>query len=167
MTTKPRHPANAAAAAPTVDDHAAAGHASPTNVWLAGMGALANAQAEGNKAFEALVKQGMAIQQKTQTMARARMAEATQQMEAMAHQATAGAAPWNRLGGIFEDRVAQALHSMGMPTAQDLAALTARVEALEQQLTATRTKAGSSTPTKTVTPKTAARKPTPATRKKA
>ena len=58
-------------------------------------------------------------------------------MEAMAQQATGGPASWNRLGGIFEDRVAQALHSLGMPSSQELAALTARVEALEKQLNTT------------------------------
>ena len=41
---------------------------------------------------------------------------------------------WDRLGGIFEGRVARALASMGMPTAPEIVALTRRVEALEQAL---------------------------------
>ena len=102
------------------------GQAAAHNVWLAGLGALANAQAEGSKAFEALVKQGLDMQTRAQDLARERM-------QAMADPAATGA-PWNRLGGIFEERVARALASMGMPSAQDLAALTARVEALEQAL---------------------------------
>ena len=95
------------------------------NVWLAGLGALANAQAEGSKAFEALVKQGLEMQTKAQELARERMS-------AMADPTSTGS--WNRLGGIFENRVARALASMGMPSAQDIAALQARVEALEQAL---------------------------------
>ena len=134
MATKPRKPTATDAPAP------ACGTPPPMstqNVWLAGLGALASAQAEGNKAFEALVKQGMEMQNKSQALAKERMAEAAQRMEqAMASQAAAGVAPWNRLGGIFEDRVAQALAGLRMPTAQDLAALTARVEALERALVA-------------------------------
>jgi poly(hydroxyalkanoate) granule-associated protein len=127
MATKPPQPA--ASAAPSEDDPNTA-PTSPSNVWLAGLGALAKAQAEGSKAFEALVQQGVAMQNKTQALAKERM-------EAMAQQATGGPASWNRLGGIFEDRVAQALHSLGMPSSQELAALTARVEALEKQLNTT------------------------------
>jgi polyhydroxyalkanoate synthesis regulator phasin len=40
----------------------------------------------------------------------------------------------DKLEGIFEERVAKALQSMGLPSAQDLAALEARVAALETQL---------------------------------
>ena len=55
--------------------------------------------------------------------------------ERMAAMGDPGAvAPWGRLGGIFEDRVARALASMGMPTAHELALLTARVEALERAI---------------------------------
>jgi len=128
MATTPRKPAAA--------DAAADANAMPTsahNIWLAGLGALASAQAEGSKAFEALVKQGMEMQSKTQALAKEGMAEVAERMEAMTRQAT-GAAAWNRLGGIFESRVAQALAGLGMPTAQELTALTARVEALERAL---------------------------------
>ena len=95
------------------------------NVWLAGLGALASAQAEGSKAFESLVKQGLDMQTQAQELARERMA-------AMGD--PGAVAPWGRLGGIFEDRVARALASMGMPTAHELALLTARVEALERAI---------------------------------
>ena len=126
MTRQPRSPsatADAPAAAPSNLPPEADSPAQ--NVWLAGLGALASAQAEGSKAFESLVKQGLEMQNRAQQLARERM-------ETMADPGTA--APWNRLGGIFEDRVARALASMGMPSAQALAALTARVEALEQAL---------------------------------
>ncbi|MCL1961647.1 MAG: phasin family protein [Desulfovibrionaceae bacterium] len=109
--------------------------ASAHNIWLAGLGALASAQAEGSKVFEALVQQGIEMQSKTQSLAKERMAEVAQRMESITRQAAGAVAPtWNRLGGIFEDRVAQALTGLGMPTAQELAALTARVEALERAL---------------------------------
>ncbi|MFT3778226.1 MAG: phasin family protein [Ottowia sp.] len=129
MATKPRKPPATDTPAPASPWAAHLTPLSTHNVWLAGLGALASAQAEGSKAFEALVKQGMEMQNKSQALAKERM-------EAMASQAAAAgaASPWNRLGGIFEDRVAQALAGLGMPTAQELAALTARVDALERAL---------------------------------
>jgi len=102
---------------------------SSNNIWLAGLGALARAQAEGGRAFEALVKQGLEMQNRTQALAKERLAEAAEQMQAQMQ-----AQPWNRLGGIFEERVAQALASMGMPTARQLAELSERVQALESAL---------------------------------
>ena len=150
MATQPRKPA--AADAPDAASDQAATPTSAQNIWLAGLGALASAQAEGGKAFEALVKQGMAMQSKTQALAKIGMAEVAERMEAMTRQAT-GAVAWNRLGGIFENRVAQALASLGMPTAQELAALTARVEALERALGQARTSAASPTAARTASRK--------------
>lgn len=137
MTAHPRQPA--ATDAPPAD---AASPAASHNVWLAGLGALASAQAEGSKALEALVQQGLEMQSRTQALAKEGMAEVAQRMESMTRQAAGAVAPWNnRLGGIFEDRVAQALAGLGMPTAQQLAALTARVEALERALSQAQPKA--------------------------
>ncbi len=107
------------------------------NIWLAGLGALAKAQAEGSKAFDALVKQGLALQDQTQALAKEQMAEAAQRMEAIA--ATThplGAGRWNALEGIFEQRVARALARLGLPDAEALARLEARIEALEKALAA-------------------------------
>ena len=45
----------------------------------------------------------------------------------------------DKLEHVFEERVARALHRLGMPTLQDIADLQARVADLEAQLAATRT----------------------------
>jgi hypothetical protein len=42
---------------------------SAQQIWLAGMGAFAKAQAEGRQVFDALVKEGVALQKKTQSAA--------------------------------------------------------------------------------------------------
>ena len=42
---------------------------SAQQIWQAGLGAFAKAQAEGTRAFEALVKEGTALQRKTQAAA--------------------------------------------------------------------------------------------------
>ena len=48
---------------------------SAQQIWLAGMGAFAKAQAEGKQRFEALVKEGANLQQKTHAAAEDREPE--------------------------------------------------------------------------------------------
>jgi len=47
---------------------------------------------------------------------------------------TKAAGQWGKLENIFEERVARALEKLGIPSAADMAALQARVDALEAQL---------------------------------
>jgi len=100
---------------------------SAQHIWLAGLGAFAKAQEEGTKVFENLVKEGSHLQQTTQ-QAQAKMTEAAEKVGQMA------SGQMDKLETIFEERVAKALKSMGLPNAQDLADLKARVEQLEKQL---------------------------------
>jgi poly(hydroxyalkanoate) granule-associated protein len=105
--------------------------ASAQQIWLAGMGAFSKAQEEGTKVFEALVKEGVTLQRKTQAVAEERIGEVTGKMSAMAGEVTNKAgASWDKLESIFEARTAKALGKLGVPTAKDVAALTARVDAL-------------------------------------
>jgi len=100
---------------------------SAQHIWLAGLGAFAKAQEEGTKVFENLVKEGSHLQQTTQ-QAQAKMTEAAEKVGQMA------SGQMDKLETIFEERVAKALKSMGLPSAQDVANLKARVEQLEKQL---------------------------------
>jgi poly(hydroxyalkanoate) granule-associated protein len=100
---------------------------SAQHIWLAGLGAFAKAQEEGSKVFENLVKEGSHLQQTTQ-QAQAKMTEAAEKVGQMA------SGQMDKLETIFEERVAMALKSMGLPSAEDVAALQARVEQLEKQL---------------------------------
>jgi poly(hydroxyalkanoate) granule-associated protein len=105
--------------------------ASAQQIWLAGMGAFAKAQEEGTKVFESLVKEGVSLQRKTQAVAEERIGEVTGKMSAMAGEVTNKAgASWDKLESIFEARTAKAMSKLGVPTAKDVAALTARVDAL-------------------------------------
>ena len=101
------------------------------NVWLAGMGALAQAQAQGSKAFDALVREGLAQQAKAREAAETEMTKAAERLSAMT---MGNANPWDRLGGIFEGRVHQALQRLGMPSPELLAALAHRIDALEARV---------------------------------
>jgi poly(hydroxyalkanoate) granule-associated protein len=107
---------------------------SAQQIWLAGMGAFAKAQQEGTKVFETLVKDGAKLQEATQ-QAQAKVTEAAQKMTAMAaDMGQRAGGQMDKLEGIFEERVAKALQSMGLPSAQDRAALEARVAAWEAKL---------------------------------
>ena len=108
---------------------------SAQQIWLAGLGAFAKMQQEGSKAFEALVKDGLGVQKKTQRAAEETMAQAQARMSGFASEfGNRAAGGWGKLESIFEDRVARALEKLGIPSAEEVAALQARVEALEAQL---------------------------------
>ena len=104
---------------------------SAQQIWLAGLGAFSKAQAEGGKAFETLVKEGLSIQRKSQAVAEERINEATQRMSSMANDIGSKAAgQWDKLENIFEDRVAKALNKLGVPSARDIEVLIGRIDAL-------------------------------------
>ncbi|MDB5966816.1 MAG: poly granule associated protein [Polaromonas sp.] len=104
---------------------------SAQQIWLAGLGAFSKAQEEGSKVFETLVKEGLSIQRKTQAVAEEKISEATSKMASMASEIQSKAGNrWDKLETIFEDRVAKALNKLGVPSAKDVEALNARIDAL-------------------------------------
>ena len=106
---------------------------SAQQIWQAGLGAFTRAQAEGSKAFEALVKEGVSMQRKTQAVAEEKISEATNKMSTMATDITSKASgQWDKLETIFEDRVAKALNKLGVPSAKDVSALIARIDELNK-----------------------------------
>jgi poly(hydroxyalkanoate) granule-associated protein len=129
MVKKLQKMAQKKAAVPTglLDNQiAAAVRDSAQQIWLAGMGAFSKAQAEGGKAFEALIQQGMALQKKTQGLAEERISAVTSKMTQVAGGVTDKAgAQWDKLESIFEARVAKALNKMGVPSRKDIDALPA------------------------------------------
>lgn len=117
------------------------GAESAQQVWLAGLGAFTRAQQEGSKVFDALVQEGLAMQRKAQSTAEARLSEASQKVSHLAQEFSQRASgQWNQLEGLFEERVARALQRLGIPSAQEVQALQARVAELEAQLKARATK---------------------------
>jgi poly(hydroxyalkanoate) granule-associated protein len=114
---------------------------SAQQIWLAGLGAFAKAQAEGSKVFDALVKEGQTIHTKTRKVAESKVTEMTSTLGKMATKATNQATgSWDKLEQVFEDRVARALHRIGVPTNKDINNLAKRVEELTasvQKLTRT------------------------------
>ncbi|MCK9382294.1 MAG: phasin family protein [Sulfuritalea sp.] len=117
---------------------------SAQQIWLAGLGAFAKAQQEGNKVFDALVRRGESIQQSTRKVAEDKVTE-------MAAKATG---TWDKLEQVFENRVARSLHSLGVPTRDEVAVLAKRV--VELKAAVDKLNAGASRAAK---PKTVAAKP--------
>lgn len=108
---------------------------SAQQIWLAGMGAFSKAQAEGGKVFDALVKEGMSLQRKTQAVAEEKIGEVTNRMSNMAGDVQAKAGQhWDKLESIFEQRTARALNKLGVPSAKDVDALIKRIDELSGQV---------------------------------
>lgn len=108
---------------------------SAQQIWQAGLGAFNRAQAEGSKAFESLVKEGVTLQRKTQSAAEEKLSEASHKMSTIASDISSKATgQWDKLEGIFEDRVAKALNKLGVPSAKEIDALMARIEALNKSV---------------------------------
>ena len=136
---------------------------SAQQIWLAGLGAFSKAQEEGGKVFEALVKEGPTIQRKTQAVAEEKITEATSRVTTMASDIGSKAqGQWDKLENIFEDRVAKALAKLGVPSARDLEALSARVDALAKSSKAASAKAAAKPAAKAPANKAAAKKAAPA-----
>ena len=111
---------------------------SATEIWLAGLGAFAKAQEEGQKVFKALVREGSSMQQRTMKATESRMNEVSGRMSdvtSKVNQVAAGlqkqaSGTWDKLESVFEARVQRALNRLNVPTKRDIDALAKRVEEL-------------------------------------
>lgn len=108
---------------------------SAQQIWMAGMGAFNRAQGEGSKLFEALVKEGMNIEQHTRKLAGGKVDAVRDAVENRVGVARERATDtWDRLEKVFEERVQRALNRLGVPSREDLSDLTARVNGLTELL---------------------------------
>jgi poly(hydroxyalkanoate) granule-associated protein len=93
---------------------------SATQIWLAGLGAFSKAQEEGTKIFEALVKEGEKVQARGTKQATDKIAEVRDM----------ATGTLSKLEEVFEKRVAQALHTLSVPTKKDIDGLSKRIAEL-------------------------------------
>ena len=108
---------------------------SAQQIWSAGVGAFSRAQGEGSKLFEALVKEGMSIEQSTRKLATGKVDAVRDAVEDRVGVVRERASDtWDRLEKVFEERVQRALNRLGVPGREELAELTARVESLTAEL---------------------------------
>ena len=108
---------------------------SAQHIWLAGLGAFSKAQEEGGKVFEALVKEGVSMQRKTQTAAEEKIGKVASRMSDLAGNVSAKAGQnWDKLETIFEERVSKSLRKLGVPSSKDINVLMQRIDALSAQV---------------------------------
>jgi poly(hydroxyalkanoate) granule-associated protein len=110
---------------------------SAQQIWQAGLGAFAKAQQEGGRVFSSLVKEGTAFQQR----AEARAADVGGTVSDTVSKFAGGvgkqaSGSWDKLEQVFEERVARALATIGVPTKGEIAALHERIDQLSRQVAA-------------------------------
>lgn len=116
---------------------ASAVRTSAHQIWQAGLGAFAKAQEEGGRVFNKLVEEGTNLQRRTRSMAEDRVSEVTDTVTKVADGVSKQASgSWDKLEQVFEDRVARALSTIGVPTQKDIQELTRRVEQLSRAVAA-------------------------------
>ena len=101
---------------------------SAQEIWLAGLAAFEQAQKEGNKAFDSLVKEGKKIEARTRELTDVKLDSVVEEVKERA------ASTWNKLENLFEQRVSQALNQIGIPSGGDIESLKKQVAALEKRV---------------------------------
>jgi len=110
------------------------------HVFLAGLGALANTQKVGSKAFETLVQQGESFRKGATNKSEALIDDVQAAIRGMAHEAQTKATglldqmretpQMERLQSIFDSRVDSALSRIGVASKHDIDELNAKLDKL-------------------------------------
>jgi poly(hydroxyalkanoate) granule-associated protein len=108
---------------------------SANQIWSAGLGAMARAQSGGTKFFEELVREGARLQGSALDTAQKVVMQAFQGAQKSVNRKVGdvkgqATETWDNLEKIFQTRVQRALHQIGMPTAEEITALTRKVDEL-------------------------------------
>ena len=101
---------------------------SAQKIWLAGLGAMSMAGEEGNKLFKTLIEKGQEFESR-QTAApvdavKTGIGSAKERVEDV----------WGRVESMINERIGQAFQTFGVPTRDEIADLTNRVDALMDAL---------------------------------
>ena len=149
MAKKKLKKKTSAKAKPRLDDLASPVLESAQDIWRAGLGALAMAQNQSGKVaeqgaalFERLVaegasfeKQGKAAVDEGAANVRSNLDSVRGEIEGKIEAARQQAEDrWDKLEGVFEQRVLKVIEGMGLATADDLRKLADRVEALSSSV---------------------------------
>ncbi|MCC7683227.1 phasin family protein [Janthinobacterium sp. FW305-128] len=112
---------------------ASAVRSSAQQIWQAGLGAFAKAQEEGGRVFSKLVKEGTEFQKRAEHKVADVSGSVSKLADGVGKQASGS---WDKLEQVFEERVARALATIGVPMQNDIAALHAKIDALSVQVAA-------------------------------
>jgi len=118
---------------------------SAQQVWLAGLGALSRAQAEGSRLFESLVREGESMEARSRedSSHSESLRDSVENTLGQARERAAGT--WDRVEKSFDDRVQRVLRRMDIPSRSDIEALNARLDALNHRLNRSEGHAGGTT----------------------
>ncbi len=92
-------------------------------VWLAGLGALAVAEQEGSKVFKNLVEKGQGVESKGKE-------QVDKAKGAVTGMRTVVESYWETLEKTVDEKVTGAIRRLGVPTKDEIAKLTKKVEEL-------------------------------------
>lgn len=111
-------------------------------VWLAGLGAYAKAGAEGAEYFKELVKAGEGVEKQGKKLVNEQVEAANSQIETQLSGVKSRVAEvkgkaevqLDKIEKAFDSRVASALNRLGIPSKQDVEALSAKLDELNALL---------------------------------
>jgi poly(hydroxyalkanoate) granule-associated protein len=92
-------------------------------IWLAGLGAVAMATSQGSQLFSAMVEEGRKVE-KTGAAAASIVKDSAKDAAGSAEDV------WKRFQGMIDVQVTAVLHRIGVPTRDEIAKLTKKVEDL-------------------------------------
>lgn len=103
------------------------------HVWLAGLGAFAKAEREGNRMFEMLVKRGEEVEGRARKRAEDKVEEVKEEVRDRVEEVRGRAnETWDKMEQVFQDRVARALNRLGVPNRYDIDELFKRLDELQE-----------------------------------
>ncbi|WAG78685.1 phasin family protein [Metapseudomonas furukawaii] len=107
-------------------------------IWLAGLGAYAKAGAEGVDYFKELVKAGEGVEKQGKKLVEEQVEAANSQFDAVKSSVTGVKekveVKLDKIEKAFDARVASALNRIGIPSRQDVEALSAKLDELSALL---------------------------------
>ena len=124
----------------------------PKKIWLAGLGAIARAEREGDVWLEELMAEGEIFEREKKDDIDNALQEMTNKVKGSRNRVKQR---FDSIESTFETKVSKLLHKVGLASADELGELQSRLEALEKQLTAAKS-ANASAPRKATKPKTTA-----------
>lgn len=111
-------------------------------IWLAGLGAYAKAGQEGAEYFKELVKSGENVEEQGKKLVNEQVEAANSQIDSVKSSVTGNVnsvkgkvdVQLDKIEKAFDARVASALNRIGIPSKQDVAALSAKLDELSALL---------------------------------
>ena len=100
-------------------------------VWLAGLGALAKAEKEGNKLLDTLVQRGEELEAQAMQKAEDAVEDLKDRLGEVRESAVSNL---NKLEKAFQKRIKRALHRLGVPSRDDIQDLARQVKVLQESI---------------------------------